>query len=54
MFGGAKDTTLKDDERDALESCPTISLTEWPDARHNTLGQTEALADLLGAVANEA
>jgi pimeloyl-ACP methyl ester carboxylesterase len=54
VFGGAKDTTLKHDERDALESCPTISLVEWSDAGHNTLGQTEALADLIVAAASEA
>lgn len=53
VFGGAKDTTLKHDERDALESCPTISLVEWSDAGHNTLGQTEALADLIVAAASE-
>ena len=54
VFGGPKDTKLKDDERNGLESCPNISLLEWPDAGHNTLGQTDALADLIITAANEA
>jgi len=47
VFGGPKDTGLTDGERRVLESCPTISLLDWPDAGHNTLGQTGALADLI-------
>jgi pimeloyl-ACP methyl ester carboxylesterase len=54
VFGGAKDTKLTDDELHALESCPTISLIEWADAGHNTLGQTEALADLILVAAADA
>jgi pimeloyl-ACP methyl ester carboxylesterase len=54
VFGGPKDTKLKDDERNGLESCPTLSLVEWPDAGHNTLGQTDALADLIVTAANGA
>jgi pimeloyl-ACP methyl ester carboxylesterase len=51
VFGGPKDTGLKDDERAVLDACPSISLLDWPDAGHNTLGQTAAVADLLVEVA---
>jgi pimeloyl-ACP methyl ester carboxylesterase len=54
VFGGPKDTKLTDDERDALTSCPNISLVEWPDAGHNTPGQTKPLADLIVAAASQA
>jgi hypothetical protein len=54
VFGGPKDTKLQDDERRGLESCPNISLVEWPDAGHNTLGQTDALADLIVTAAKNA
>jgi pimeloyl-ACP methyl ester carboxylesterase len=54
VFGGRKDTGLKDEERRLLDSCPTISLLDWPDAGHNTLGQTSALADLILSAANAA
>jgi len=54
VFGGPKDTRLKDEERRLLDSCSTISLLDWPDAGHNTLGQTSALADLILSAANDA
>jgi pimeloyl-ACP methyl ester carboxylesterase len=54
VFGGPKDTRLTDNERNGLESCPNIRMVEWPDAGHNTLGQTEALADLIVTTANQA
>jgi pimeloyl-ACP methyl ester carboxylesterase len=54
VFGGPKDTKMTDEERKGLESCPNISLIEWPDAGHNTLGQTHALADLIVTAASDA
>jgi pimeloyl-ACP methyl ester carboxylesterase len=51
VFGGPKDTSLKGDERAGLDACPSISLLDWPDAGHNTLGKTAAVADLLVEVA---
>ena len=54
VFGGPKDTGLKEQERQELASCPTITLIDWPDAGHNTLGQTADLADLILKAANEA
>ena len=54
VFGGPKDTKLQDNERKELESCPNISLVEWPEAGHNTLGQTDALADLIVTAGKDA
>ena len=54
MFGGPKDTGLKEQERQQLDSCPTMTLIDWPEAGHNTLGQTAALADLILKAADEA
>jgi len=47
VFGGPKDTALRDHERQQLKSCPTVELIEWADAGHNTIGQTALLADLI-------
>jgi len=54
VFGGPKDTGLKEQERQELDSCPTITLIDWSDVGHNTLGQTTALADLILRAVNEA
>jgi pimeloyl-ACP methyl ester carboxylesterase len=54
VFGGPKDTGLKDEERHALQACPTTSMIEWPDAGHNTLGETAAVTDLILEVATAA
>jgi pimeloyl-ACP methyl ester carboxylesterase len=54
VFGGPKDTKLSDAERNGIESCPTLSLIEWPEAGHNTIGQTVALADLIVTAARAA
>jgi pimeloyl-ACP methyl ester carboxylesterase len=54
IFGGAKDTGLKDEERRGLEACPTTSLIDWPDVGHNTLGETAAVADVIVQAASEA
>ena len=51
VFGGRKDTGLSDEERRELQACATVTLIDWPDAGHNTLGQTAALADLIITVA---
>jgi pimeloyl-ACP methyl ester carboxylesterase len=51
VFGGAKDVGLKDEERRALDACPTTTLIDWPEAGHNTLGETAAVADLIGQAA---
>lgn len=47
VFGGPKDTGLTEHERQELDACPTITRIDWPDAGHNTLGETAALADLI-------
>jgi pimeloyl-ACP methyl ester carboxylesterase len=47
VFGGSKDVGLKDEERRGLDACPTVTLIDWPEAGHNTLGKTAAVADLI-------
>jgi hypothetical protein len=54
VFGGPKDVGLTDEERRGLEACPTATLIDWPNAGHNTLGQTPAVADLIVEVAQQA
>jgi pimeloyl-ACP methyl ester carboxylesterase len=53
VFGGPKDVGLKDEERRGLDSCPTATLIDWPQAGHNTLGETAAVADLILEAAQE-
>jgi pimeloyl-ACP methyl ester carboxylesterase len=47
VFGGPKDVGLKDEERRGLDACPNATLIDWPQAGHNTLGETAAVADLI-------
>jgi pimeloyl-ACP methyl ester carboxylesterase len=54
VFGGSKDVGLKDEERRALDACPTTTLIDWPEAGHNTLGETIAVADLIVEAAKAA
>jgi pimeloyl-ACP methyl ester carboxylesterase len=54
IFGGAKDTGLTVEERRGLEACPNATLIDWPEAGHNTLGETAAVADLIEEAAKVA
>jgi len=42
VFGDNDDVGLKDNERDELEACPTVTLVTIPDAGHFTLNQKPA------------
>jgi hypothetical protein len=53
VFGGPKDVGLKDEERRGLDACTTATLIDWPEAGHNTLGETAAVADLIVEAAKE-